>query len=111
MSRADRFFKRLLRLFPAEFRGEFRPIRSVVPGLDSIPMEANAAHVPVELWTREWKPFEELMMPADGAEITRGRIGFLASSQGAIVRAFGRASACLSTAWCSKARRPWTSRW
>jgi hypothetical protein len=23
MSRADRFFKRLLRLFPAEFRGDF----------------------------------------------------------------------------------------
>jgi hypothetical protein len=43
-------------------------------GLDSVPRLAGAAGVPVEVRSRGWKPFEELMRPPGGAVVLRGRL-------------------------------------
>ncbi|MEJ7735359.1 MAG: alkaline phosphatase family protein, partial [Polyangiaceae bacterium] len=43
-------------------------------GLDSVPRLAGAAGVPVEVRSRGWKPFEELMRPPGSAVVLRGRL-------------------------------------
>ena len=48
-------------------------------GTDRVTTEAGLAGVAVELWSREWKPFAELLEPPAGASIRAGRVGFLAS--------------------------------
>jgi type I phosphodiesterase/nucleotide pyrophosphatase len=47
-------------------------------GTDRVTTEAGLAGVPVELWSREWKPFVDLLEPPPGASIRAGRVDFLA---------------------------------
>jgi hypothetical protein len=49
-------------------------------GTDRVTTEAGLAGVPVELWSREWKPFVELLEPPAGAMIRPGRVDFLATT-------------------------------
>lgn len=46
---------------------------------DRVTTEAGLAGVPVELWSREWKPFVDLLEPPEGAVVRAGRVDFLAS--------------------------------
>jgi hypothetical protein len=48
-------------------------------GTDRVTTEAGLAGVAVELWSREWKPFAELLAPPASASIRGGRVDFLAS--------------------------------
>jgi hypothetical protein len=48
-------------------------------GTDRVTTQAGLAGVAVELWSREWKPFIELIEPPPGASIREGRVEFLAS--------------------------------
>ncbi|MFO0757090.1 MAG: alkaline phosphatase family protein [Byssovorax sp.] len=47
-------------------------------GLDDVPALAVAAGARVELWSREWTPFPEVMRRPPGADLHVGRLGALA---------------------------------
>ncbi len=48
-------------------------------GVDRVTTEAGLAGVAVELWSREYKPFVELIDPPESAVVRSGRVDFLAS--------------------------------
>ncbi len=47
-------------------------------GTDRVTTQAGLAGVAVELWSREWKPYAQLLEPPAGASIREGRVEFLA---------------------------------
>ncbi|MEP7122227.1 MAG: alkaline phosphatase family protein [Byssovorax sp.] len=54
-------------------------------GTDRVTTEAGLAGVPVELWSRDWKPFVALLDPPADAVVRAGRVDFLASALAARV--------------------------